>query len=384
MDFLNISDTNTLCSILGKVRSIQNSQDRRTLLNLCKVEEKHINMLPLENPTTSFVKNLISNLLEEYGNDLDPKVWGFINKKPVLIKFLEHLIEFGAEVQSDDAKEFIDRLVKKWRPWYESELNKYKQDLSEFYIKFYKNPSLQNSDQAQISKNIVWDKLLETQSQLKLGESEFNEIWSGVQKDEQEREDEKQKKEKERQRSKDQTTIKRASWILGLSIILLSIIYFPWINSFIGDAISGDPPPPTKTKTAETKTTQTKTTETKTKTTETKIDHIQGWMFIGKISRNSSGDDILDPLNIYPRMIPQRGAIVELRETTHIRFNQPQAPDFDYAQQEILGCVVPGEKVEILQVEIVPNRAVWARVQKTGGNPTFSPRCPSNGIRAWW
>jgi len=107
-------------------------------------------------------------------------------------------------------------------------------------------------------------------------------------------------------------------------------------------------------------------------------------MFIGKVERTSSGDDVLDPPTIYPRMIPQRGAIVELRETTHIRFNQPQAPDFDYAQLAILGCVVPGDYVEILQVEIVPNRAVWARVQKTGGNPTFSPRCPSNGIRAWW
>ncbi|PZV11055.1 MAG: hypothetical protein DCF22_15240 [Leptolyngbya sp.] len=107
-------------------------------------------------------------------------------------------------------------------------------------------------------------------------------------------------------------------------------------------------------------------------------------MFIGKVTRNSNGDDVLDPPNIHPRMIPQSGAIVEVRETTHIRFNQPQAPDFDYAQQEILGCVAPGEKVEILQVETLPNRAVWARVQQYGDSPTFSPRCPSNGIRALW
>ena len=107
-------------------------------------------------------------------------------------------------------------------------------------------------------------------------------------------------------------------------------------------------------------------------------------MFIGKIERNSSGDDILDPPTIYPRMIPQSGAIVEVIETTNIRSDQPQVPDFDYAQQEILGCVVPREKVKILQVEIVPNRAVWARVQKYGSNPTFSPRCPNNGVRAWW
>ena len=187
MDFLNSSNIGQLYSILGDVGSIQDSQIRRSFLSNCGVGNAYWKDLPPGNASINhFVHPLINLLSEKYEDNLDPPIWGFIKKKPVLITFLENLINFDEEFKSDEHKEFIVDLVRKWRPWYEGELSRYYTSLSAFHIKLHKELGFKDSGQAQTE----WDRLRAIQSQLKLGEPEFNEIWFRIQKDEHKREDE--------------------------------------------------------------------------------------------------------------------------------------------------------------------------------------------------
>ena len=374
-DFPDINDWNALHRILCNVPSIQNSQDRRGLLRMCKVDETYINNLQIDNKAaTPFVNDLISSFQREYENNLNPPIWGFINKKPVLAKFLENLIVSDSYVQSADDRAFITNLVERWRREFEAKLASYRTTYRQL---------LRTKPQPEIDR--LSSELDAVKQELNLGQQIYQEIESKVEED-------------ERKRKRNLTSV-IVLVLTGLGICFFREPIWNTITKFIStvqrqlsSSLNSVNPTPEPTPTITSTSTITPiptitptTTPTSTITlTPTPIGYTQGWMFIGKLTRSSSGDDILDPPTVYPRMIPQSGAIVEVIETINIRSDQPQAPDFDYAQQEILGCVVPGEKVEILQVEIVPNQAVWAKVQITGGNPTFSPRCPSNGIRAWW
>ena len=374
-DFPDINDWNALHRILCNVPSIQNSQDHRGLLRMCKVDETYINNLQIDNKAaTPFVNDLISSFQREYENNLNPPIWGFINKKPVLAKFLENLIVSDSYVQSADDRAFITNLVERWRREFEAKLASYRTTYRQL---------LRTKSQSEIDR--LSSELDAVKQELNLGQQIYQKIESKVEED-------------ERRRKRNLTSV-IVLVLTGLGICFFRKPLWNTITKFIStvqrqlsSSLNSVNPTPEPTPTITSTSTITPiptitptTTPTSTITlTPTPIGYTQGWMFIGKLTRSSSGDDILDPPTVYPRMIPQSGAIVEVIETINIRSDQPQAPDFDYAQQEILGCVVPGEKVEILQVEIVPNQAVWARVQITGGNPTFSPRCPSNGIRTWW
>ena len=343
--FPNSSNRIKLAKILSDIRLIQDSQSRYGFLENRGVDSKFWkNFVSGKESINSFVENLIAYLSKEYRDDLDNPIWGFINKKLLLITFLENLTTSESESLSTDDKDFIsNNLIKKWQPWYKDELNKYKKAVSEYYIHWH---SLINTDE---KAKIALSKLEAKEEKLGLEIQEREATWHKIQKE------------------RRQGIVPKVLLGLVLGTIFISIIYF---SSWIRDQQLKDQ--------------QLKDQQPKDQQLKVAIGSTQGWMFVGKITRDSSGNDMLTPPNIYPRMIPRIRAILEVRETTNIRFNHPQAPDFDYAQQALLGCVVPGEKVEVLNVEIVPNQAVWARVQKYGGNPNFLFRCPSNGIRAWW
>ncbi|MEX0268853.1 hypothetical protein AB3R30_06915 [Leptolyngbyaceae cyanobacterium UHCC 1019] len=367
-DFPDINDWDELHRILRSVPLIENSQDRRNLLKNCRVDKIYIDNLHLDNATTaSFVNELTSYLSDKYINNSDPPIWGFINKKPILAKFLENLTVSDLYIQSNDDRAFVINFVERWRGGFGAKLVSYRATYRQL---------LRIRKKSHSERERLQNKLKEIKQELNLGQQIYQEIESDAQEDERKR------------KWKKNCGI---ALLLGLTVLGIYLRHgqtTPTPTPTTPTPTSTTTSTPTSTTTlppASTTPTPTSTTPTPTSTTTiTPIGYTRGWMFIGKITRNSSGDDILKPPTIYPRMIPQSGAIVEVIETTNIRSDQPQAPDFDYAQQEILGCVVPGEKVKILQVEIVPNQAVWARVQKYGDNPTFSPRCPSNGIRALW
>lgn len=287
---------------------------------------------------------------------------------------MENLIVSDSYVQSADDRAFITNLVERWRREFEAKLASYRTTYRQL---------LRTKSQSEIDR--LSSELDAVKQELNLGQQIYQKIESKVEED-------------ERRRKRNLTSV-IVLVLTGLGICFFRKPLWNTITKFIStvqrqlsSSLNSVNPTPEPTPTITSTSTITPiptitptTTPTSTITlTPTPIGYTQGWMFIGKLTRSSSGDDILDPPTVYPRMIPQSGAIVEVIETINIRSDQPQAPDFDYAQQEILGCVVPGEKVEILQVEIVPNQAVWARVQKYGGNPNFLFRCPSNGIRAWW
>ena len=378
MTFLNTDQRNELHRILCKVTSFELPENRSSILKNCMVG-KYIPRLRMSEIGDMFADDLIAKFSELYDDDLEGSpILGFINKKLVLITFLENLIKLDDQVRYESAKDFITiELCDKWRPWFEETLKSYDQSCRKRYSlnrSINRTTSQSKIDRLRNELSSTEDELAVLRAQLKLEPQVYEKI-----------------KEKIKSEAKAQEDKRRRNRNCRITSVIVFVLIAPVIYLFreqISEVSTraksnfqkkweeitklGDKPP------------ELTTTTPPPPPPPPPLGSDKGWMFIGKVERTSSGDDILDPLNIYPRMIPQRGAIVELRETTHIRFNQPQAPDFDYAQQEILGCVVPGEKVEILQVEIVPNRAVWARVQKTGGNPTFSPRCPSNGIRAWW
>lgn len=373
MSFLNTDQINELHRILCEVTSFELAENRSSILKNCMVG-KYIPCLRMSEIGDMFASDLIAKFSELYDDDLEGSpILGFINKKLVLITFLENLIKLDDQVRYESAKDFITiELCDKWGPWFEEKLLSYEKSWVEWFsLNHFRERTTSPDKFNRLSNKLssVEQELSVLSDQLKLETQVYKIIES---------------------KAKAQADKRRRNLNCRITSVIVFVLIAPVIYLFreqISEVSTraksdfqkkweeitklGDKPPEPTT-TTPTPTITPTTTPTIT-ITPTPIGYARGWMFIGKIERTSNGDDFLDPPTIYPRMIPQSGAVVEVRETTHIRFNQPQAPDFDYAQQEILGCVVPGEKVEILQVEIVPNRAVWARVQKLVAILRFHP-----------
>ena len=96
--FPNSSNRIKLAKILSDIRLIQDSQSRYGFLENRGVDSKFWkNFVSGKESINSFVENLIAYLSKEYRDDLDNPIWGFINKKLLLITFLENLTTSESE-----------------------------------------------------------------------------------------------------------------------------------------------------------------------------------------------------------------------------------------------------------------------------------------------
>ncbi|PZV07494.1 MAG: hypothetical protein DCF22_21900 [Leptolyngbya sp.] len=197
-DFPDIKDWNELRQILCDIPSIQNSQDRRGFLRTFEVADRYINNLQLDKAVIPFVNDLTSDLQRKYENNSNPPTWGFINKKPVLAKFLENLISSNSYVYSDANRAFITNFVERWRLRFEAKLVSYR--------KTYRQ---QLREKSQSEKDRLSEKLTEIEQEANL-EQICREIRSKVEEDERKR----------------NCTIAIAL-VIVLGIIGLSISFFP-------------------------------------------------------------------------------------------------------------------------------------------------------------